>query len=82
MEFKRKILFTEQHVDDATALPETVAKAMSKLNARAAVYPWMGRWALATPGGVTALNDKVIQRGTLRYYDTKEAAEMVAIHNG
>ena len=64
----------ERHVDDSSTLPETVRMTMERLNLAYAVYPYMGRLCLVTPGkSPTKL---------LRYYDTREAAEMVAIHRG
>lgn len=72
--FAEDQIIYEDHVDDATTLPDTIAMSMEKRRARAAVYPWMGRWALSMTGA--PLTKK------LRYFDTREAAEMVAIHNG
>lgn len=66
--------FEEKHVDDCSTLPETVRMTMERLVCRYAVYPYMGRWCLVSPHkSPTRL---------LRYYDTQEAAVMVAIHNG
>lgn len=65
----------EQHVDDVSTLPDTVKLAMGRTKSRFAVYPWGGRWCLAEPGHPEATKK-------LRYYDTEEAAHMVAIHRG
>lgn len=66
--------FTEKHVDDSTTLPETARMTMERLVLSYAVFPYLGRWCLVTPGkSPTKL---------FRYYDTREAAEMVAIHRG
>ena len=68
------VFTTERHVDDLTTLPETIALSLDRLKGTAAIYPYMGRWALATPAKDPPKR--------LRYYDAREAAEMVAIHNG
>lgn len=60
---------TERHVNDAFTLPEAVAMSMSTTGAVWAVYPDGDRWALTG-------------KGKTRYYPTREAAEMVAIHRG
>jgi len=67
--------YTERHVDDVSTLPETVKMSLDRGLAYAAVYPYGGRWCLAWPTHPD--EDK-----RLRYYDNKEAAEMVAIHRG
>lgn len=64
----------ERHVDDCSTLSETVRMAMERHKARYAVYPYMGRWCLVSPWKEPTK--------MLRYYDTQEAAEMVAILNG
>ena len=63
-------MFSQQHVEDITTLVETIRMTMERWNCRYAVHPYMGRWCLVTAPG------------RLRYYDTREAAEMVAIHRG
>lgn len=60
-------IIEENHVDDPLTLAETIAMSMGRTNAKWAVYPDGGRWALTG-------------KGTTRHYDTREAAEMVAIH--
>lgn len=63
----------ERHVADITTLEETVSMSLKRLGGNYAVTPWQGRWALFTvPSGP--------RRMRLRYYDTREAAEMVAMH--
>lgn len=64
----------EHHVDDCSTLPETVRLSMERCQARYAIYSYMGRWCLITPGKSPTRR--------IRYYDTREAAEMVAILNG
>lgn len=64
----------ERHVDDCSTLPETVQMSMERTRARYATYPYMGRWCLVSPHKEPTK--------LLRYYDTQEAAEMVAILNG
>ena len=64
----------ERHVDDNTTLSETIRMSMERHKATHAVYPYMGRWCLVTPHKEPTK--------MLRYYDTQEAAEMVAIFNG
>lgn len=66
--------FEERHVDDVSTLPETVRMTMERLRCTYAVYPYMGRWCLVAPSKAPLK--------LLRYYDTREAAEMVAIHRG
>lgn len=60
----------ERHVADPETLMETVEMGMSRHGAKAAVYPYHGRWALAVRG-----------KGT-RYLDTQAQAEMLAMHSG
>ena len=60
----------ERHVDDPVTLEHVVRQTLSRHRARYAVCPYHGRWALICSARLT------------RYYDTREAAEMVAIHNG
>lgn len=67
--------YTERHVDDVSTLPETVKMSLDRGLSYAAVYPFGGRWCLAEPG-----HPEVTKK--LRYYDTEEAAHMVAIHRG
>lgn len=67
-------ILVEQHVDDLTTLPETIRMSMERLRADYAIYPYMGRWCL-----VSQFKERAKM---LRYYDSKEAAEMVALHNG
>ena len=62
-------LVTEHHVHDDTTLPHTIAMSLSRTGARWAVYPDGQLWAL-TGSGQT------------RHFETREAAEMVAIHSG
>ena len=60
----------EQHVDDELTISETIGMMLDRSRATYALRAYHGRWELTRRGhGV-------------RYYDTKEAAEMVAIHNG
>ncbi len=68
------LIVTEPHVDDITPIHETARMTLDRYAFRAAVYPYMGRWCLVCP-------DKPLGK-RLRYYDTQEAAEMVAIHRG
>ena len=67
------VLLMEQHVDDPETIELTVRQSMSRMRWDYAIYPWMGRWVLLS-----------VRRGPshVRYYDSKEAAEMVAIHGG
>ena len=58
------------HVDDPETLDETIIDGMRRHRARYALHPYHGGWRLV---GGKAVN-------TMRYYDTREAAEMVAIH--
>jgi len=67
--------FVEEHVDDLSTLPETVRMTMErKSRVDYAVYPYVGQWCLVSP--------RKRPEKLLRYYNTKEAAEMVAIHRG
>lgn len=62
---------TEKHVDDPTTIFETIAMSLGKGGSRYAVVAYQGRWALVGPSS-----------GKIRYFDNREAAEMVALHNG
>lgn len=67
-------LIDERHVADAETLFETVKMSIERFGTRSAVLPYQGRWCVYTPfrPGV----DK------MRFYDSREAAEMVMIHGG
>lgn len=67
------VLKTEQHVDDLETLEMSVRRSLERMVWSYAIYPYMGRWVLVSR-----------RRGapSTRYYDSKEAAEMVAIHGG
>lgn len=64
----------ESHVDDLTTICETVKMSMDRVGSRASVYPYMGRWAVYMP------SKPILKQ--LRYFDTEEAAFMVARHHG
>jgi hypothetical protein len=62
----------EPQVADPLTIEETVNMALTRLKATYALRTYEGRWLLIKKfGGVHKHN---------RYYDTREAAEMVAIH--
>lgn len=61
----------EKHVDDELTIAETIAMTLRNSTYLYALRPYHGRWELR--------GQKV---NTVRYYDSKEAAEMVAIHRG
>ncbi len=65
-------LMDERHVADPDTIFETVKLTIERLGCRAAVLPYMGRWCVYAPAKAPPKN--------LRYYDTREAAEMVMIH--
>lgn len=67
------VLKMEQHVDDPETLEFTIRQSMARMAWSYAIFPWMGRWVLMSKPG------RLI--GT-RYYDSREAAEMVALHGG
>lgn len=67
-------LMDERHVADPDTIFETVKMTIERLGLRSAVLPWQGRWCLYTPFG------KLLEQQ--RFYDTREAAEMVMIHRG
>jgi hypothetical protein len=71
--FRRGEAIESKLVDDLTTLPEVVELRCQREGFSHAVYPYMGRWALYST--LKKLPHKV------RYYDGKEAAEMIAIHN-
>lgn len=71
--YKGEITY-EQHVDDPRTLADTVRLSMERRVGAIAVFPYCGMWAVCAP---YTQSDK-----QTRYYDTKEAAEMIAIHNG
>lgn len=60
----------EQHVDDELTIGDTIRMTLDRSRTSYALRAYHGRWELT---------HRI--RG-VRYYDTKEAAEMVAIHNG
>lgn len=60
---------TETHVDDPTTIFETIGMTLER-GFKYAVVAYHGRWALC------------FRPHKVRYFDTKEAAEMVAIHHG
>lgn len=68
-------IVAEPHVSDLTTLPETVRMKMDRdASITHALYPYGGRWCLVCPGA------PLLKR--IRYYDSQEAATMVARHNG
>lgn len=71
---RRGELIDEKHVNDESTIFETVKMTIERLGLRSAVLPWQGRWCLYTPFG------KLLEQQ--RFYDTREAAEMVMIHRG
>lgn len=62
--------FVETHVDDPSTIFDTIGMALGRSGNRYAVVLHGGSWVLYS------------HKHGARYYDTKEAAEMVAIHNG
>jgi hypothetical protein len=60
----------EPQVNDPTVFETVVYQRMGALRASYALHGYHGRWCLLTRE----------QRRAIRYYDTREAAEMVAIH--
>lgn len=60
----------ESHVDDPETFDTTVDTSRQRLRARYVLYPYEGKWVLI--GG---------RCGYAKDYPTREAAEMVAIHN-
>lgn len=60
---------TEKHVDDPTTIFETIGMTLER-GFKYAIVAYHGRWALCS------------RRHRVRYFDAKEAAEMVAIHHG
>ena len=57
----------ERHVDDGSTIRSTVAMSLERGLGRAAVYRIAGDW--------------VVHRiGQIKYFDTREAAEMFALH--
>jgi len=65
-------LFSERHVADPTTIFETVEMSIKRFPGKSAAFPYQGRWCVYTPRGGPR---------EFRYYDTREAAEMVLIHN-
>lgn len=63
--------YVEKHVDDATTIEDTIAMTLRNTTYLYALRRYHGRWEL-----------RGRQVNTVRYYDSKEAAEMVAIHGG
>jgi hypothetical protein len=66
---RRGQMTSENHVNDPFTLAETIAMSMDRTGAHWAVYPDGEFWALTG-------------KGKTRHYQSKEAAEMVAIHRG
>ncbi len=63
--------FLEKQVDDEDTIAETIGMTLERVrHAGYALRTYHGRWELTGPAR------------KMRYYDTREAAEMVAIHNG
>lgn len=67
-------LVDERHVADPDTIFETVKMSIERLGLKSAALPYEGRWCVYTPRRAPPNN--------LRYFDTREAAEMVVIHNG
>jgi hypothetical protein len=63
----------EKHVNDIATIDETIMMTMNRLGCFYALHLYQGRWRLVGRRHPSRL---------YRYYDTREAAEMVAIHNG
>lgn len=71
--FTKNQITTGQQVADPVTLEVTIKMEMDRLGAQQAVWPVGNQWALYTPRR---------QDGKVRLYPSREAAEMVAIHNG
>lgn len=71
-------LVIERHVADPETIFETARMTLDRLRLRSAVVPYQGRWCVYTPGWQA----RETTGNQYRYYDTREAAEMVLIHNG
>lgn len=61
----------ERHIDDPETLETTVSMSLERLGGKYAIWAYDGSWALLSRS-----------RTVLRWYPTREAAEMVAIHGG
>lgn len=65
----------ERHVNDPDTIEDTVVMSLERFKAKCAVWPTNdGNWCVFSPYRAE------VKR--LRYYPTREAAEMVALHNG
>lgn len=65
----------ERHVDDPATLDATIVMTMGRLRLSYALHTYHGRWRL-----LTGWRGDRRGRESFRYFDSREAAEMLAIH--
>lgn len=70
-------IIRENHVNDLDTIALTVRHTMIRIRAQAAVYPTRDGWVLERRH--TLHDGETIER---RFFDSKEAAEMLLIHGG